>query len=521
MSPNRRILLNIVATYGRSLFGLACGLFSARWVLEALGKEDFGLYGVVGALTIFISFLNMMLSGALGRYYAFSIGEAKKAADNGRAADGLENCRRWFNTALSIHTIVPVVLMLIGYPIGEWAVRNFLTIPPDRLETCVWVFRLACISSFVGMINVPFTAMYTAKQYIAELTIYSFAQTAANTAFFYFMATHPGAWLMKYAIWMCVVAIAPQIIITLRAFIIFRECRINLAYWWDLARFKQLGSYALWQMFGGLGYIFRTQAIAILVNKYFGPSVNAAMGIATQASSQTQTLAAAMQGAFQPAIATACGEGDYETMRKMAFRACKFGMLLTLVFLLPLSLELREVTRLWLKNPPEYSAGLCWCMMAMLFIDKTTLGHLLAVSANGKIREYQIFLGGSLILTFPIAWGLVAAGCGVYAVGGAMIFTMCLCAWGRLFFARSLVGISIRAWFERVMLPVVLSAVPAAVVAYVVVAMLSPSLGRVVMTTLVAEAAFLPGAWYLALSREERTYAASHITNRLPWRKHK
>ena len=71
------------------------------------------------------------------------------------------------------------------------------------------------------------------------------------------MATHPGAWLMKYAIWMCVVAITPQILITTRAFVIFKECRINLAYWWDLARFKQLGSCALWQMFGGLGYIFR------------------------------------------------------------------------------------------------------------------------------------------------------------------------------------------------------------------------------------------------------------------------
>ena len=114
MSPNKRIFLNIIATYGRSLFALVCGLFSARWVLEALGKEDFGLYGVVGALTIFISFLNTLLSGALGRYYAFSIGEAKKAAEEGRAADGLENCRQWFNTALSIHTIVPVVLMLIG-----------------------------------------------------------------------------------------------------------------------------------------------------------------------------------------------------------------------------------------------------------------------------------------------------------------------------------------------------------------------------------------------------------------------
>ncbi len=81
MTANKRIFLNVIATYGRSLFGLACGLFSARWVLEALGKEDFGLYGVVGVLTILMSFLNMMLSGALGRCYAFSIGEVKKAAE--------------------------------------------------------------------------------------------------------------------------------------------------------------------------------------------------------------------------------------------------------------------------------------------------------------------------------------------------------------------------------------------------------------------------------------------------------
>ena len=52
MSPNRRILLNIVATYGRSLYALVCGLFISRWVLAALGKEDFGLYGVVGGLMV-------------------------------------------------------------------------------------------------------------------------------------------------------------------------------------------------------------------------------------------------------------------------------------------------------------------------------------------------------------------------------------------------------------------------------------------------------------------------------------
>ena len=52
MSPNRRIFLNIVATYGRSLYALVCGLFISRWVLAALGKEDFGLYCVVGGLMV-------------------------------------------------------------------------------------------------------------------------------------------------------------------------------------------------------------------------------------------------------------------------------------------------------------------------------------------------------------------------------------------------------------------------------------------------------------------------------------
>ena len=30
------------------MYALVCGLFTARWVLEALGQVDFGLYGLVG-----------------------------------------------------------------------------------------------------------------------------------------------------------------------------------------------------------------------------------------------------------------------------------------------------------------------------------------------------------------------------------------------------------------------------------------------------------------------------------------
>lgn len=38
MTANRRIALNVVATYGRSLYAMVLGLFTARWALQALGS---------------------------------------------------------------------------------------------------------------------------------------------------------------------------------------------------------------------------------------------------------------------------------------------------------------------------------------------------------------------------------------------------------------------------------------------------------------------------------------------------
>ena len=153
MSPNRRILLNIVATYGRNLYAIIVGLFCGRWSLMALGEVDYGLLGVVGGLTAFISFINGLLASAVGRFYAISIGKAN--ADNG-SQEALETCRMWFSLAVLVHTVVPIILIVIGYPLGIGMVRHFLTIPPDRIDACVWVFRFVCASCFISMVNYSF-----------------------------------------------------------------------------------------------------------------------------------------------------------------------------------------------------------------------------------------------------------------------------------------------------------------------------------------------------------------------------
>ena len=509
MTANRRIFLNIVATYGRSLFALLCGLFTARWTLQSLGEVDYGLYGVVGGLTAFIAFFNGLLATAIGRFYAVSVGQSQA---EGQAAMGLENCRQWFSIAVFIHTVIPLILMLIGYPLGEWAVRNWLTIPPDRIEACVWVFRCVCLSCFIGMVNVPFTAMYTAKQYIAELTIYSFVTTALNVGFLYYMVEHPDVWLTRLAVWAMCLSVVPQLIICLRAIKIFPECRFNLSLVWSAQKFKQLLYYAGWQCFGCLGSMLRGQGLAILVNKYFGPRVNSAMAIGNSVAAQAGTLSGSLIGAFQPAIANAYGAGDMERMRALAYRACKIGTLLLFLFMIPLAVELPEVLRIWLKDPPQYTAGLCWCVLAMVVIDKTAVGHMLAVNACGKIALYQAVLGGVLLLTLPLAWLAVALGGSVYAVGHAMVVTIMLCAWGRVWFARSLVGMSARYWLFRIFIPLAVVGAISGAVGLLPRLWMAASIWRIGVTGVVIEATLLPLAWCLLLDGEERYFVKTKAT---------
>lgn len=509
MTEKRRIFLNIIATYGRSLYALVCGLFTARWTLQSLGEVNYGLFGVIGGLMVFIAFFNSVFAGAIGRFYAVSVGQAKRA---GSCAEGVEECRRWFNTALSIHLFVPFLLILIGYPIGEWAVRHWLTIPFDRIEACVWVFRFACLSCFVGMVNVPFTAMYTAKQYIAELTIYSFISTTLNVGFLCYMVNHPGDWLARLALWSMLLSVVPQVIICLRALKIFPECKIRIKYWFEMERLKQVGRYAGWQMLGIFCSLMRNQGMSILTNKMFGPSVNAAQSLASTVNGHTSTLAGALLGAFMPAVTTAFGEGDLPKMRAMAIRACKFGVLLSLLFMLPLSLELTEVLRLWLKNPPEYVYGLCLCMLATHLADVSTKGHMVVVNASGKIAMYQVVLSAINIFTVPIGFILAWCGCGVYiSIGIVMFLGITLNSIGRIIFARFLMGMSIRTWLNSICFPTMLLIVAVGTIGYLPQIIFAPSIGRIVCTGLITSSLFVALSWMFVLDHEEREFIRTKL----------
>ena len=511
MTQNRRIALNIVATYGRSLYALVIGLCCGRWTYLSLGKIDYGLLGVVGGLIGFVTFFNSLMSGSVSRFYAFSVGVAQKGGDGGV---GLEDCRKWFSIAVMIHTVLPTVLMAVGYPIGEWAVRHYLTIPADRVEACVWVWRFTSLSCFIGMVSVPFAAMYNAKQEIAELTIYGFATTTLNAFFGYYMITHPGVWIVKFAAWTCTIAILPQLIICARAVIAYPECRFRFAYAKDWGSIGNLFTYSGSRFIVLLSQMIANNGIGVLVNKCLGPLRNAAMSVGGTVSGHCLTLSSSFSGAFSPAITNAAGAGDFDKMRKLAYATCRLSTVAVGIFALPMILEVDEVLKLWLKNPPEWAGTLVVCTLICSMLDKVSEGCWMSIFAIGRIAVFNAVESVFWFLILPIAYAFFRGGFDVVGAGLAFI-CIGICAIGvKLYFGRRVAGLSVRHWLMRIFLPILGTFLVALVAGRCLMLFFVPSFVRIVLTALTVEIVLLPLVWFFVLQGAERMQLQAKLARR-------
>jgi len=513
MSPNKRIALNVVASYGRSLVGLFLSLFSARWLLGALGVVDYGLYGLVGGLTAFVTFANSLLARSTSRFYAFAVGQTQ-ALQKGVGCERMEECRIWFNTSFFLHFSLASILIVIGYPIGVIAVRDFLNIPPDRLEACIWVWRMVCVSCFVSMVNVPFHAMYVAKQEIAEMTIYGLAGSVLNFVFLWYMVSHPGDWLVRYSVWGCVLMVLPLFIMAVRALCLFPECRFNLRQMFAWKKVLDLFSYSAAQLWSDVGSLFACQGVAIVVNKMLGPVYNASMSIGNRVACEVNSLSGAMQSAIAPAITNAAGADDHARMLSLSYKACKFSCLFSMFFSIPLVLELDYVLRIWLKSPPDGVSSLTAVLLAAFILDGLTVGLSASIEGVGKIGWFKFYMGMVGLSPFFLSYVFIRCGWGIVGVGMSYLITRVFFVGGRLYFSHVVASADVLFWTTKIFIPC-LSVCGLSVLAGWIVRMgFEESFARLFVTCCACEIVFLPLVWKYVLTAAERNVIVRRIVRR-------
>lgn len=474
----------------------------------ALGQVDYGLLGVVGALLGFVTILNEILARGVRRFYGVSIGAGRT-----------DEITSWFRVALWLHMTFAVILTAIGYPIGLWAIQHFIDVPADRIGDCLWVFRSSCAACFVGMVSVPFSAMYTAKQEIAELTVYSLLETFATFGFLGWLVWARGGVpnLVPVAAALAAIGAGSNVVLIARSFAKYRECSLGGVPCLGV-RVKKLMCYSLCNAVQAIGYLLSVHGMAVFVNKVFGPVMNSALNVSNGLTSKVGTLSGAVQRAFDPVINSAYGAGDMDAVRNFSLRVSKFSALGIMLFAVPLIVELDEVFSIWLRDPPKGSVEIALMLLCLMMVDALTVGYRTAIYASGDLRRFTIRCESLLLLTLPVAGVMWWFGMGVWSIGGAYLIVTVLNVAGRIWFARGIVGVSGRVWLGELLIPLALTAALTLASGVMARRLLAGSFDSaildVVVTTVVCEVVFVPLALFKVLSSQERQWIADRIFRR-------
>ncbi|HHS8489142.1 TPA: hypothetical protein ACTUYI_003892, partial [Legionella anisa] len=141
---------------------MAVNLYTLRIVLNTLGISDYGIYGIVSAITVFFSFLKNSISGATSRFLTFELG-----------CNNSEKLKKNFSAALTIHVLIAGIIFILTETLGLWGLENKIVIPIERMSAANWVFQLSMISSMVSVIQVPYSAMIIAHE---RMNVYAYIE---------------------------------------------------------------------------------------------------------------------------------------------------------------------------------------------------------------------------------------------------------------------------------------------------------------------------------------------------------
>lgn len=423
-----RIAKNTLMLYGRMLFSLIISLYTSRLILQALGVEDYGIYNVVGGFVSMFSLFSSSLSEAVRRFLTFELGH-----------NDVERLKAVFSTSLLIHFLLALIIALVAETFGVWFLNNKMVVPPNRLYAASLVFHTSVISFVLNLLMVPFNATIIAHermQAFAYIGILEVSLKLCAVLFVNHLKTECDGLILYAALILCA-----NIFLQLIYFIYCRKNFIECSAKPNIngTVFNEIASFAGWNFIGCTAGLMKDQGVNILLNASFGPIVNAARGIANQVNGLAYSFANNFMTALNPQITKSYASGDRDYMLSIVQRGTRFSCYIILIIAIPVILETRFILSFWLGDYPEHTVNFIRLVLALTLVDMLSNTLITLVNATGKIKWYQITVGGILLLNFPATYLFLKLGCPpecVYIV--AITISLC-CFFIRLSFLKYLV----------------------------------------------------------------------------------
>ena len=495
---NKRIAKNTLLLYFRTLLIMAITLYTSRVILNALGVEDYGIYNVVGGVVAMFSLVSGSLSNAISRFITFELGRGD-----------IKKLNTIFSTSVNIQIGISVIVLLLGVLIGGWFLNAKMNIPLDRMIAANWVLYCSLLMFCINLISLPYNACIIAHERMAAFAYVSILDATLRLLVCYLITVSPFDKLISYAVLLVIVALIVRMVYGIYCNRHFEECHYRFVY--DRSLLKQMGSFAGWQFLTNCCWMFNTQGVNILINLFFGVTLNAARGVATQVDSAIQQFVNNFMTAVNPQITKDYASGQIKEMFMLVCRGAKFSYFLLLLFAVPVIFEADYILKLWLKNVPEY---------AVVFLRLTIIGSMVnmlggtgltACMATGKIKHYSIWISSVGVLVFPLTW--VAFKCGLPVESTYIIFIMVYIGVNmvRLYIMKGLLHFPPMLFIREVIFKICIVTLIIIPLPAIVNYLFTESFVRLILTITVSSVASCVTIFYVGLSSLERKSVVARI----------
>ena len=374
---NRLIAKNATMLYFRMFLTLAISFYTSRIVLKALGVSDYGIYNVVGGVIVMISTLTGALGGATSRFLTFALGK-----------NDLENIKLTFSTAFYIHLALAVLFVLVAESVGVWFVNTQLVIPEGRMRAANWVFQAAILSTALGMTQTPYRASITSHERMSAFAYIEIANAVFKLGIAFIVLYASVDHLVLYSILLMVLSVSFRLYYRHYCVKNFEECSLMLKF--DRSLFKQMLSFSGWSMVGGLSLMAWQQGVNILINRFFGTLINAAVGVASQVQGMLYAFSGNINVAFNPQIIKSYARNDFVRFNYLIGMGSKFTVLITLLTTIPFFFNIDFLMSVWLEEVPADAPIFFQILIFSNFFNSFNPYLSTGISASGKIKSRNI-----------------------------------------------------------------------------------------------------------------------------------
>ena len=163
--------------------------------------------------------------------------------------------------------------------------------------------------------------------------------------------------------------------------------------------------------------------------------------------------------ALNPQITKSYASGDREYMMNLIFQGARLSFYMLLLLSLPILVNTHYILVIWLKLVPEHAVLFVQLILIFAMCESISNPLITAMLATGKIRNYQIIVGGLQMMNLPISYICLRLGCIPESVLIVAIIISQLCLAARLYMLRGMIGLSSLKYLKNVYFNVVVVAI--------------------------------------------------------------